>query len=437
MNARICCTLLAWACLALNGCQRTTPVTEVAAPPGAIDSAAPGYEPPADDWPWWRGPTRNGVAVSAAAPVQFGETTNVIWKAEIPGRGHGSPTVSAGHVFLATADEATQQQSVLALDRQTGQQLWSTVLNQGGFPSSGQMHHKSTHANATVAVNGEAVFVAFLHHQAITAYALDYHGNLLWQQELGAFDSKFGYAPSPLIYKSAVIFAADNRGGGYLAALDQRSGDIIWRKARPAVATYSSPVVAHVAGRDQLLISGAERIVSYDPASGEEIWSCSGAAEATCSTVVWSDSLVFATGGYPQSETVGIDAQTGKRVWSNNTKCYEQSMLLADGYLYSWTDAGVAYCWEAATGKQQWSQRLTKPVSISPVLCNGNIYAADEQGMFVVFRANPEKYEEVAENRLGDQSFASPVICGGRLYIRVAYDSKPGVLYCFGEPSAE
>jgi len=433
LHSASCGLLLALTAI-VAGCKPAqTPVEEVTAGPSAIDADATTYTPPAGDWPWWRGPTFDGHAPCDTAPVQFGEETNVIWRTGIPGRGNGSPTVSGDKVFLATAARAKQEQMIVALNRATGDLLWTVALNQGGFPSASQMHNKSTHANGTVAVNGEAVFAAFLHHGSVTAYAVDYEGELLWERELGPFNSKFGYAPSPVIYKSVVIFAADNRGGGYLAAVDQASGEIVWRKARPAVATYSSPVVAHVAGRDQLLISGNQEVVSYDPATGDENWSCPGTAEATCGTVVWTDDMVFASGGYPQRETVAVDAATGEQVWQNRTQCYEQSMLVVGEYLYAVNDDGIAFCWHAATGKEQWKKRLGGDVSASLVFCGGNIYAANESGTFYVFAANPEEFVMVAENNLGDSTFATPVICGGKLYQRVRYHDRGDVLVCFGE----
>jgi len=76
----------------------------------------------------------------------------------------------------------------------------------------------------------------------------------------------------------------------------------VWRAARPDNISFSSPVVAHVAGRDQLLMSGANQIVSYDPASGKQLWAVEGVTDATCGTMVWDGDLVFASGGYPKSE---------------------------------------------------------------------------------------------------------------------------------------
>src|SRR5262245_62045066 len=86
------------------------------------------------DWPWWRGPTRNGIASQAPVPTTFSETSGVIWKAAVPSRGHSSPIVVGDRVFLTTADEKRQIQSALAYDRRNGKQLWHVEISRGGFP---------------------------------------------------------------------------------------------------------------------------------------------------------------------------------------------------------------------------------------------------------------------------------------------------------------
>src|SRR5262245_35815774 len=89
----------------------------------------------AADWPWWRGPNRNGVAnlnPGKRPPIEWSASKNVAWKSPVPGRGHSSPTVVGRHVFLATADEQQDTQSVLCYDRLTGKQLWQTEVHRGG-----------------------------------------------------------------------------------------------------------------------------------------------------------------------------------------------------------------------------------------------------------------------------------------------------------------
>ncbi|MHC4996416.1 MAG: outer membrane protein assembly factor BamB family protein, partial [Planctomycetota bacterium] len=158
---------------------------------------------------------------------------------------------------------------------------------------------------------------------------------------------------------------------------------------------------------------------------------------ATAGTAVWHDDIVFAGGGYPKSGTVAVRVKPGSAevVWSTSQKVYEQSMLAHDGYVYAMSDSGVAYCWRANDGKEMWKQRLAGPVSASPVLVGDVIYMTNERGKTFVFRANPEKYEEVAVNQLGEDVFATLSVVDSRIYMRTGVDrgnDRKEYLYCIG-----
>lgn len=424
--------------LLLVGCTKTTPVEEISVQTSGVtfdDSAAPDLS---SDWPGWRGPQQNGHAPDQDLPTKWDETTNVIWRTDIPGRGHSSPVILNDLVILATADDAKQEQSVIAFNRADGTERWTETIHNGGFPARGELHKKGTNANGTVLCDGEQIFVVFLNSKKIIATALDLNGKQLWQQELGAFNSKFGYAPSPLLYKSFVIIAADNQGGGYIAALDRKTGNIAWRISRPAVSTYSSPIVAHVGGRDQLLISGCDQVSSYDPSSGQENWNTPCLAEATCGTIVTTDDRIFASGGYPRRETVCLSPE-GKLLWSDKTKIYEPSMLVDGEQLYGITDDGIAYCWSVESGNVLWKNRLRGSFSASPILCNGRIYISNLSGETFIFEANADSYKEVAVNRIGNDCYASPAAAKGQLFLRIGKQTggnRQEQLVCIGsQPS--
>src|SRR5262245_1774606 len=99
--------------------------------------------PADDDWPSWRGPASDGTSRTATVPTVWSRTENVIWQAAVPGRGHASPIVCKDRVFITTADEQAQRQLVLAFDRRTGRQIWSTTAHEGGFMTK---HGKNSHA---------------------------------------------------------------------------------------------------------------------------------------------------------------------------------------------------------------------------------------------------------------------------------------------------
>lgn len=199
-------------------------------------------------------------------------------------------------------------------------------------------------------------------------------------------------------------------------------------------------MVAEVAGKPQLLISGQRLVSSYDPANGAQLWTTNAKWDITCGTMVWDDERVFASGGYPAQQTLAIKADgSAEMVWDNPVKVYEQSMLAWDGYLYAHSDNGAIYCWRANDGEEKWKQRFSSrksSVSASPVYANGNIYFTAENGQTLVIKANPEKVDEIARNKLGDEAFALMAICGNQIFTRVAMIDLDGTrqewLFCLG-----
>ncbi len=405
--------------IALSGCQKKTPVKQVSIEQSSVSFSEKDLSHLKSEWPGWRGPDQSGVSGEADTPTHWSETENVKWRVDVPGRGNASPVIVNNRIYLATADDTAQKQSVVAFDVADGRQLWSTTVSEGGFPSSGQMHPKSTHANGTVLCDGTRVITAFLHHDKITAYALNAEtGEVIWSQELGAFNSKFGYAPSPVLYNSFVIIACDNQGGGYLCALDAESGELAWRVERPLASTYSSPRIANVDEKDQLLISGGEKIISYDPRTGKENWQTPGTAEATCGTVVVAKDLIIASGGYPQSQTIALDS-AGQKQWEVKTKLYEPSLITVGDALFGITDKGIAYCWDIATGAERWKERLGGNFSASPVAVGDTIYVSNLEGQTFVFKADSSSFQQISVNRLGTDCYASPAVYDGDIYLRI------------------
>ncbi len=71
-----------------------------------------------------------------------------------------------------------------------------------------------------------------------------------------------------------------------------------------------------------------------------------------------------------------------------------------------------------------WKKRLSGPVSSSPLLVGDTIYVANEKGTTFVFRASPQKFDAIARNMLGDESFATPAIADNVMYLRVAHGNR-------------
>ena len=391
-----------------------------------LPAAAPG----ADDWPWWRGPAVNNVArADQSPPLAWGADKNILWRAAVEGKGHGTPCIWGDRIFLAAGDKAKKSISVLCLDRRTGKEQWRRDVYSGELP---RMHNDNSHASGMVACDGERVFFAYQTADAVRMAALDVEGKAVWDEQVGEYTTVQGYSASVAIYKSAVITATDYKGAARLVALHRKTGKVIWRVARPGnKESYASPLVASVAGRDQLFIIGPDRTRSYDPGSGELLWLCDGPAEYDAATVAFGKDMVYSTGGYPEKALLAIGAEGGGNVtashlrWKSDRKAgYVPSPLVGGAFVYAVADKGLIRCYDAAGGKVVWERHLQTPVYSSPVLVGERIYLFDRKGKGFVMRAGGT-FEVLAENTLADGAFATPVIVGGRIYLRTLGD-----LYC-------
>jgi outer membrane protein assembly factor BamB len=386
------------------------------------------------DWPSWRGPTHDGHAAAGQdVPIVWSADENVLWRVDVPGRGSSSPTVVGDRVFITTCDETSGSQSVIAFDRETGRPAWSTVAHDAGAM---RKNTKSTGASGTVACDGNGLFVAFANADAVVVTALSMTGERRWQTRLCDYVIHQGYGASPFVYGDTVIVIGDNKGGGAVAALDRRTGRAVWKRQRPSTPNYSSPVVYRLGGRDQLILIGCDRVMSLDPATGETIWEREGATTECVTTPVTDGERVFTSGGYPRNHVAAVRADGSATIdWENGEREYVPSMLVHGGHLYGVLDAGIAVCWEAATGAEKWKQRLGGTFSGSPVLLDGRIFVTSEAGATHVFAVSPAGLEPLAVNTLGDEAFASPTICGNRIYLRYAThdgDRRQEHLACIG-----
>lgn len=377
-----------------------------------------------EDWPWWRGPQRDGIVrQSATPPTKWNATESVVWTADVPGRGNGSPIVVGDRVILATCDEESGSQSVLAFDRKSGKQLWQKVIHADGAM---RKNNRSTGASSTPASDGERIYINFANHEAVFATALSMDGESVWQTNFTKYQIHQGYGASPALYKNLVLVAADAKGGGAIAALNRLDGKIVWKRERPSAPNYPSPIVLNIDGKDQLLMTGCDLVTSLDPLTGNTYWETAGATTECVTSTVTDGKHIYTSGGYPKNHMSAVKADGSKQVaWENNERVYVPSLLIKDGFLYGVLDAGIAMCWEAATGKEMWKKRLGGNYSASPVLVGDLMFATSESGETHVLKISPQGAEEVAKNKLGDEVFATPTVSRGQIYMRYAVQDGP------------
>ena len=419
---------------------RNTGVREVHREIDATSDSVTDPQPASDDWPWWRGLASSNVVSTSAPTLRWSASENVAWRTSVPGRGHASPCLWGERIFLSTSDVEHQTISLLCFDKETGLSLWQTELHQGGFV---EIHKKNSHASATPASDGRFVYVTSCVNGALWVTAVDFTGRVEWRREAGPYSAEWGYGSSPAIHKSLVIVSADNRGSGvdrlmgssWLAALHRQTGEIVWRVKRPDGDSFGSPVVAHIADRDQLLLAGKDSVSSYDPTTGGVLWKCHWDAKRAANTVTFDGLHVYASSRHPQSEIICIradgegDVTATHLVWrEQKSACDVPSPCVHEGRLYSLCDDGVLTCLSAADGNMMWKRRLGGNVSSSPLIAGEHLFCCNEDGTTFVVKLGG-RGEVVAENSLGDGIMASPVVSRDRLYIRTSTG-----LYCFAAP---
>lgn len=417
-------TLLAIAAVAAEEAPDLTPVD-------GWDNLPP-VVPATGDWPWWRGPSLNNhAATGQQPPLKWSETKNVLWRVELPGKGHATPCIVGKRIFVTTGDRKLQSISLLCLDRDSGKKLWQKEIFHGVLP---KIHTDNSYASATPACDGERVFIPYQTADTVGLAALDLEGKLVWNQTVAPYKSIQGHSSSPAIHKSLVIVATDGSLGNKLTALHRKTGAVVWRSSlTKGLESYASPLVVRVAGRDQAILIGGKKTHSFDPNNGKLLWICDGPADFCAATAAFNQDTVFSSGGYPQKGLLAIRADGAGDVtqsllrWKSDAKAgYVPSPLLHDGLLYAVSDTGLVRCYEAEGGQIVWEHALKAPFYSSPVLVGDRIYLFDRNAMGYVIKTG-RQFELLATSELPDGVFATPVVLDNRIYLRTLGD-----FYCLG-----
>lgn len=413
------------------------------------------------NWPSFRGSNASGVADGQPLPVEWDvpASKNVRWSTSIPGLGHASPIVWGDRLFVSTAisglanpelkpglygdvasvkDDTPHRWVVYCLDTRSGKIVWEkTVLS--GVPKI-KRHPKSTHASSTLATDGRHL-VAFFGSEGL--YCFDMNGTLLWKRNFGVLDSSWYVAPdaqwefgsSPVIYQDRVIVQVDVQKDSFLAALNVKDGRDIWKTPRADVPTWGTPTVLDGGGKPRVVVNGYRHAGGYDLKTGKEVWRLSGGGDIPVPTPVVSNGFIFLTNAHgPLSPVYAIrDTATGdvslkpgetsnaSVAWSVPREgAYMATPIVYGDLLYNIRWNGVLMCYEAASGKRLYQERLaTTAFTSSPVAGDGKIYFASEDGDVYVVKACPS-FQLLAKNPMGEACMASPAIVGDTVYFRTA-----------------
>lgn len=412
------------------------------------------------NWHHWRGPEANGTAPKANPPITWDKTSNIQWKAAVPGRGSATPIVWGDQVFVVTAIETDRvadpadvvkvdgtlprkttppktyyQFVVLCFDRNTGKLRWRKQVAEK-VPHEG--HHPShTYAAGSPTTDGKFLYVSF---GSFGIYCYDLAGTLQWQRDLGRLMTRLGWgeAVTPVIHGNRLLLNWDQEKDSSLICLDARTGKTLWRTPRDEVTSWNTPLVVEHKGRTQVIVNGTKRVRSYDLETGKEIWQCGPMTVNAIPSLVTADDIVYCMSGYRGSIAFAVpldsagNVEANRLVWSyrKGTPYVPSPLLLNDRLLFTQTNEALLTILDRKTGKPILDRERLPGVQsfyASPTAAAGRIYLVDRAGTTLVLKQS-DKLEVLATNQLGDPVDASPVMVGDQLFLR-----GENALYCIRE----
>jgi outer membrane protein assembly factor BamB len=443
-------------------------------------------------WPQFRGPSGSGI-FDGKLPASWSARDNVKWSVEVQGRGWSSPVAWDDTVFVTsaistgrfkepstgiygndyvaellkqglpeaevnkrvvardielTAESGDIRYMVYAFDANTGRLKWEREAHKGA-PFGGR-HRKNTFASETPATDGERLY-AYFGNVGLFAYSLD--GRPLWSARFEAQPMylDFGTAASPVLHDGKVFVVHDNDGRSFAAAIDARTGRQIWRVERDLPSGgmksgWSTPFVWAPEGggaegqrrpRAELIVIGKQHAISYEPATGKELWRMRGLTGQSTPTPVAADGLLYlATGSQGESNRpvfavrpgASGDISPAKGEESNahvawfhpRASAYTSSPLVYRGRMYVVNDNGILTVFDAKTGKEIYKARAGgsgNTFSASPWAADGKVYLLSEDGHTFVIEAG-DTYVELAKNSVDEMSLASPALAPDAIFLR-------------------
>jgi len=400
----------------------------------------------ADNWPSWRGPTRDGVSKETNLPAKWSKSENTAWIAPLPGMGSSTPAIWGERIFLTSEDG---NKVVLVCLNTEGKQLWKTPLGTG---KSRFMRGEANLASSSPCTDGKHIY-AFCGTGDFTC--CDFDGKIVWkfnaQDRYGKFRIQHGIHITPVLDGNRLYLSLLHSGGWWVVALDKKTGREIWKVRRESDATdeceqsYASPVLWHDGKDKYLVVLGCDYATAHSIKDGAEIWRVgelnpkrgyNPAFRIIATPAASADLIVVPSarngpvvGVKPEARGLVAPGSSAEQWRLNGTGPGPLSKtpdvpapLIHDGLVYIvreyQRESGAFICIDARTGAERYYEHVhSSRYRASPVYADGKIYLAARDGVVTVVKAGP-KFEVLATNQMPDQITASPAVANGRIYIR-------------------
>lgn len=406
----------------------------------------------AAEWPQFRGPNGQGHSTAKGLPSEWSETTNIVWKTALPGKGWSSPVIDGKQIWLTYAiddpisEEAKRQKlksntgnqplqlagtvhmHALCVDRDSGKVFHDVEVLTEADPQ--WTHALNSFASPSPIIDDGKLYCHFGAHG--TACLDTKSLKVLWTNNEIKIVHENGPGSSPVLYKDKLIFHCDGSDAQFIVALDAQTGKVAWKTDRSGAMksdpqlkkAYGTPIILDIAGQATLISPASDWLYAYDPHSGKELWKVSYGVLgfSIVPRPVAGNGMVFMSTSFMQSELLamkvdGTSANPAIEWRSKKGVPKMSSPLLVGEELYMVSDNGVATCLDAKTGDTLWSKRLGGNFCSSPLYADGRIYVGNREGETFVLAPGKE-FILLATNKLDDTIMASPAAVDKAIYLR-------------------
>lgn len=375
-------------------------------------------------WPQWRGPRRDATTRGAAWPDSLAGLEKG-WSVEKLGPSYSGPIVGERRVFI-TETVGGDTEVVRALDRASGEELWRAAWpGEGSVPFFAAAN--GDWIRSTPAYDGETLFVGGM-NEVVSAFDAA-TGELRWRVDFparfGVGVPPFGFASSPLVEGDHLYLQAANS----LVKLDKRSGKVIWRVAEESgemteAGAFSSPVIAELGGRRQLVAQSRSTLRGIDPESGEVLWSQpvpNFRGMNILTPTIWGDAVLtsaYRNGSFlyrVEPSAGGFETETA---WQYKASGNMSSPVIVGDHAYLHLGNGRLTCIDLESGEATWtSTPFGKYWSLAAR--GDKILALDQRGELLLLRADPETLRLLDRRTISDQdTWAHLAVAGDELFVR-------------------
>ena len=374
-----------------------------------------------EDWPQWRGPHRDGLAIGFAEPKAWPEKLTLKWKVAV-GEGHASPVVADGRVYIHTRQG--EREVVTALRPENGQTVWQASYGAPYTMNPAAVSHGKG-VKSTPAVEDGRIFTLGI--SGILSCLDAKTGKLEWRKDFGPFG--YGVASSPMVDRGLVIVYVGGNAQGALTAFDAATGAEKWSVKGDGPA-YASPIVVELAGTRQVVTQSRRNIIGVSAATGALLWQISFKTmyeQNIVTPALYRDTLIFSGTGNP---VMGVKVLkhgaewTTETVWQNKDfSMYMSSPVVSGELLFGFSERkhGEFFCLKPGDGTTLWTSEGRQADNASVVAAGSVWLILTSDANLIVARQSDKAFEPLRKYSVADSpTWAHPVVLGHGILIKDA-----------------